>query len=226
MKATIITPTIGTPYLLEACASVAKQTQECLHLIVVDGRDSANRVVDIVSRAALENPMYAYNIIVVPWRTGENRFNGHRIYGSISGLVMTPYFSWLDEDNFFDRDFVETMVGALEEEKDKNYATCRRTVIKDDGSTIGRDNRESIGKNGMGYDLYDMNTFMFKASMALVTQYVQIKWFMGADDGYEGDRDLTKAIIDVPHKHLSDYHGVYYRSPKRLEKFFKEICDE
>ena len=34
---TVITPTIGSPKLLDAIKSVANQTYKCNHLIVVDG---------------------------------------------------------------------------------------------------------------------------------------------------------------------------------------------
>ena len=45
---TVITPSIGSKKLLDAIMSVATQTYKCKHLIVIDGPEFSESVMDII----------------------------------------------------------------------------------------------------------------------------------------------------------------------------------
>ncbi len=224
-ETTIITPTVGTPELLQACSSVASQVEPALHLLVVDGPDHAAAVAATVSRVVNEyGDGYRCATLVLPWNTGKGGVNGHRAYGAGACIVTTPYFSFLDEDNFLAPDWTQTMRRALLDNPAARYATCRRTIVDPAGGTIGKDDVESIGDNRLGYRLYDTSTFMFRLGMAMYIPRMAVRYYRDLPDKTFGDRDLTEALWKVPHVHLRGYHGTCYRSPRRLCDFFRSIC--
>ena len=101
---TVITPTIGSPKLLDAITSVLNQTYKCNHVIVVDGRDYANQVLNIIDPRLV-------NIVVSPENTGKTggNFYGHRIYAAYPHLINSDYILFLDEDNWYEPNHVETL---------------------------------------------------------------------------------------------------------------------
>lgn len=223
---TIITPTIGTDYLHKCCQSVASQSSPALHLLIPDGQEHEDKVYEVAMSVYEENPAtYNFAMMSLPWNTGADGVNGHRAYAAGSNIVITPFFSFLDEDNWIAHDWTLKMQNALDRHEKAMYATCRRTVTTIDEQIIGLDNKESIGKNDMGYLLYDTNTFMFKRQMALLTPYMALRYYKEAPNKSLGDRDLTNTIYSIEHVHLDHYHGTFYRSPERLTQFFEEICD-
>lgn len=226
IRTTIITPTTGSAELYDACNSVADQSVLAMHLIVIDGQENYDRAMEIILDVSVENPTYVPNIITLPYNVGAGGNYGHRIYAGIPSIVVTPFFAFLDQDNYLASNWVHKMQQTLDVHEDCRYATCRRTVVDSDKTIIGLDNKESIGKNDLGYVLYDTNTWMFRSSMALLTPYIAMPYHKGETGSWGGDRVLTETLYKVPHIHLEDYYGTFYRSPERLTQFFKEICDE
>lgn len=227
IQTTVITPTIGSDSLVRACESIARQSYPCLHLLVVDGREYEGGVKEIAFAVQSDNPSsYWFEVLTLPWNTGASGHYGHVIYAGVPSFIKTRYFSFLDQDNAYAHDWVFTMQRQLELRESSQYVTCRRTVYDADGNLIGRDNKESVGENEMGYRLYDTSTWMFRASMSILTPYISIPYHKGDDGSWGGDRSLTDAVYNVSHHHLSEYHGTHYYAPERLTQFFKEICDE
>lgn len=219
IKTTVITPTVGTPLLRDAVISVQEQSARCKHLVVVDGA-----VYEKPVRRILDETEFYGDVIVLPENTGGqwngNRWNGHRIYAGIPAIVNTDYISFLDEDNWYEEDFVEVMEGALEK-RHRYIATCRRKIFHYK-EYIGVDNFESIGKNKMGYTLHDTNTMILET--IAYNKFFACYFYnpLGAD------KILSEAILKSPweyHKHITD-PLVNYRCPDRLVEFFKNNCDK
>jgi hypothetical protein len=164
-------------------------------------------------------------MITIPYNVGGNGHYGHKVYAGVPSLTITPFFSFLDEDNWLQHNWVHKMQEALYRHEECKFVTCRRTIAKQDKEIIGLDNKESIGKNDLGYMLYDTNTWLFRYEMAILTPYISMPYHKGQEGSWGGDRSLTEALYKVPHVHLEDYHGTFYRSPERLNQFFEEICD-
>ena len=217
MKTTVITPTIGTQRLKDAIISVQEQSVRCKHLIVVDGWQYEKAV-----RNILIDTEYYGDIIVLPENTGGewngHRWNGHRIYAGIPAIVNTDYISFLDEDNWYEPGFVETM----EDEMNGNDifgATCRRNIYSQKDEFIGVDNFESIGKTEFGYYLYDMNTYFFDTMAYNSLLSEQFYRPLGAD------KFASEFIIKSTFKHNHiETPLVNYRAPERLTEFFKLNC--
>lgn len=141
MHVSIITATTGDPVLADAVAGVLAQTHADLDLtVVVDGPRWHARAAAVL--APFDDPRL--NVVNLPYPTGE-RHNGHRIYGAFTFLVPGDVILFLDEDNWYAPDHVETMVAALTAGR-HDWVYCLRTVHERDGTLICRDDCESLGK--------------------------------------------------------------------------------
>ena len=213
MKTTVITPTIGTQRLREAIVSVQGQSVRCNHLIVVDGVQH-----EYNTRLILKETAFYGDVIVLPENTGGqwngHRWNGHRIYAGIPAIVNTDYISFLDEDNWYEQRFVEVM-----EDQEAFISTCRRNVYSQGDEFLGLDNFESIGKNDLGYPLYDTNTYHFRTQV--YNKYFAKNFYhpLGAD------KELSHRVLTsvIPHIHVTE-PLVNYRAPERLTEFFNLNC--
>jgi glycosyltransferase involved in cell wall biosynthesis len=133
---TVITPTTGAPYLRQAIESVKNQTYDKIqHLVVFDGQPKG-RVI------AKENPHI--DIIDLPYPTGTDRFNGHRIYGASVYLAKGDLVCFLDEDNYYDYTHIESLVDVIQRGNDWAYSL--RKIVDKDGNHVCLDDCESLGK--------------------------------------------------------------------------------
>lgn len=132
---TVITPTTGAKCLVDALNSVQKQTYDNIqHLVVVDGpHPSAHTILS-------EYP----NIdkIFLPYATGTDRFNGHRIYGASVYFVKGDYVCFLDEDNWYDENHIESLVETVGNDP---WGFSLRKITDKDGTFICNDDCESLG---------------------------------------------------------------------------------
>ena len=144
MNVFVITPTIGTDHLLENLKSVQKQDYPNLeHVVVVDGKQYTEEVTKMIE--SLGDQKVPITQINIPWNTGRNKFNGHKIYAAISHLIHKPaYVSFLDEDNFVELDHISSMVNALVKENCL-WGFCLRNIVEQSGKFVCRDMCESLG---------------------------------------------------------------------------------
>ena len=120
---TVITPTIGSQKLLDAIKSVAIQSYKCKHLIVIDGPEFVEDVMGIIYISQMMDPQPNVQVIVSPENTGKTggNFYGHRIYAAYPHLLNSDYILFLDEDNWYEPNHVETLV-SLAEEKNLDFS--------------------------------------------------------------------------------------------------------
>ncbi|WP_304066861.1 glycosyltransferase family A protein [Pedobacter glucosidilyticus] len=141
-KAVIITPTIGTKKLKMAVESVINQTfEDLIHLIIIDGEQFKEEAYSILQNFNSSK----HKIIVLPYNTGQNGFNGHRIYAACSYLVDSPYVFFLDEDNWYDPNHVESLIDIIESEN-LDWAYSLRKIFSKEAKFITNDNCESLGR--------------------------------------------------------------------------------
>lgn len=144
MRVSIITPTTGNSYLAECIESVRSQTYENIeHIIVVDGKERWEKAEAILKIAEFPRPTNEH-ICVLPYPTGVNRYNGHRVYGAATYFADGDYHIWLDEDNMLSPNHVENLV-KLVKEKQLHWAFSFRNIIDKDSRILCEDNCESLG---------------------------------------------------------------------------------
>lgn len=162
---TIITPTTGASYLEQCIASVQKQTyrDNIQHLLVVDGSEHSDKVAEILKRTSNNN----LDLITLPYPTGKDRFNGHRIYGAMTYLCKGDFICFLDEDNWYDSTHVESLVEIIH--PDKSWAFSLRKIVDADGNYVCNDDCESLGlwKSCLDDYFVDVGCYFFPKSLAL-----------------------------------------------------------
>jgi glycosyltransferase involved in cell wall biosynthesis len=182
---TVITPTTGASYLRQAIESVKNQTYDNIqHLVVVDGQPKG-RVI------AREYPHI--DLIDLPYPTGLDRFNGHRIYGASVYLAKGDLVCFLDEDNYFDPNHIESLVKVME--KPNDWAFSLRKIVDKDNNYVCNDDCESLGKweSCIGDFFVDVGCFFLPKLTAIQLSPI---WYRKArEPGVpEVDRMLTHVL--------------------------------
>lgn len=216
---TVITPTIGKPELADAIMSIRSQTYPTKHLVVVDGGKFFEKVWDL--GVDLDN----CQLVESPENTGENGFYGHRIYAAYPHLLNSDYILFLDEDNWYEPNHVETLIETIEQ-KNLDFAFSLRKIHDKNGKYLIDDNCESLGKweiflsRGSQYGnqyLIDTSSFCFKREFIQKTCHI---WH----HGWGGDRRYLSAIRDHAKYDTSGKYTLCYRldgNPNSVtEEFF------
>jgi glycosyltransferase involved in cell wall biosynthesis len=203
---TVITPTIGSPKVRDAVKSVQEQTYKHIrHLLVVDGEQYDEKFVENFEYEELEKLM-PYSI--APENTGGGGFYGHRIYAGYAHLVNTDYIFFLDEDNWYQSNHVETLVKTLEE--GNQFAYSLREVYDENKNYLCDDNCESLGKWPIWFKhdapeyLIDTSSFAFTREFLIQVSHL---WHWG----WGGDRRFYNIIRDKAKHDTSGKHTLCYR---------------
>jgi glycosyltransferase involved in cell wall biosynthesis len=186
---TIITPTTGNKQLYQAVLSVEQQTYKNIqHLVVIDGPDGARSAHSILEGSQAD-------IIELPYATGKDQYNGHRIYGAMTFVAKGDYIVFLDEDNWFEPNHIESLVEQIK--SGNKWAYALRKIVSQDGEYICNDDCESLGKwtSIINDKFIDLNCFMISKAIAL--QFAPY-WYRRArhpDDQPEVDRLLSYFLM-------------------------------
>ena len=204
---TVITPTIGSPKLLDAIESVKNQTYPCKHLLVVDGSEHMGSVTSKVQGDVW--------ICVTPENTGkvgDQSFYGHRIYAAYPHLINSDYILFLDEDNWYEPDHVESLINTIEA-KNLDFAYSLRKIFDPNKKYLLDDNCESLGKweiflsrhsnHGKQY-LIDTSSFCFTRKFIQATCHI---WH----HGWGGDRRYFYSVRDSVKYDTNGKHTLCYR---------------
>jgi GT2 family glycosyltransferase len=217
----VITPTTGDKKVLDAIASVANQTYKNVkHLLVIDGGRFRGRLPDHIEDL---NPNL--KIVQLDSNTGSEGFYGHRIYAAFSFLVNEPYVFFLDQDNWYEPDHVESLIETINK-NNYDWAYSLRNICNDDSKI--RDNCESLGKwpvwtaltpNQQTHYHIDTSAYAFKRDFLVK---VGSAWYQG----YGGDRIFLKIVTEhLKHQNYgtSGKYTLNYRldgNPNSLSKDF------
>lgn len=172
MKVTVITASVGNPHLKECIESVRNQTYKDIeHIVVVDGKNRWEQANPILYEATFpRGESSSDQLMVLPFATGTDRYNGHRIYGALSFIANGDYFIFLDEDNALEPDHIEKLV-ALVKEKDLDWAFSLRKIINQESKFVCFDDCESLGKWASVLDardfFIDVNCYFIKKQVAV-----------------------------------------------------------
>ena len=142
---TVITPTIGKPELVDAIKSVQNQTYKTKHLIVVDGPQYDVIVAAIFGANFSINEIMSLGLSITPENTGANGFNGQRIYASYPHLINSDYIAFLDEDNWYEPDHIQSLVEVMEANRTLDFAYSLRKIHNKTGEYQCNDDCESLG---------------------------------------------------------------------------------
>jgi glycosyltransferase involved in cell wall biosynthesis len=217
---TVLTPTTGNDKLLKCIQSVHNQTYKNIHhLLVIDGPHHYQKTIDIFEQSRNLNQDEYVRFATLPENTGSNGFYGHRIYAAFPHLINTDYIAFLDEDNWFDENHIESLVNTIEE-KQLDFAYSLRKVYVGD-EYLADDCCEAIGRWPIAWSdgtqhLVDTSSYCFKR-----------EWFINVCQiwhyGWGGDRRFFTFV-----KHQSNYdttglHTLNYNLPDMNKAYGGDI---
>jgi glycosyltransferase involved in cell wall biosynthesis len=212
----VITPTTGKESLLKAIESVTDQSIDIPveHLIVFDGTRAESDFF------MLEDGMHGCpTFMTLPENVGGGGWYGHRVYAAMPLMVNADYILFLDEDNWFEPNHVETMIAKIKS-KDLMWSYSLRKIHDEAGEYICDDDCESLGRWPTFYDhtlnFVDTNCYCFKREYLVgLAHHFYGQW--GAD------RPFYKAVAKaLPSFGCTGEATVNYRAPERLMKMFEE----
>lgn len=182
-KVLVITPTTGAPELVDAINSVYFQTYKDLdHLIVVDGQEFSNQTNATLKQGEI---LVGERIkrIDLPFNTGGGGFYGHRIMAAFSHLVNHDFVLFLDQDNWFEPNHVETLVEEIKK-FNLDWSYSLRKIYSKEKKFLCDDNCESLGRwpawvNDQAH-LIDSSSYCFKTDFLRRVGHIW-DWGWGAD---------------------------------------------
>ena len=212
MRIMVITPTTGKDTVHKAIQSVRDQTITTEHLVVLDGFQKADGYI----------PKDLLRIIELPENVGGDGWYGHRVYAAMPLMVNADYILFLDEDNWFEPNHVETMINKIKS-KDLMWAYSLRRIINERDEYVFDDDCESLGRYPAFYDyllnFVDTNCYCFKREYLVNIAHA----FYGQ---WGADRPFYKAAASaLPAFGCTGEATVNYRAPERLLEMFRQGND-
>jgi len=214
----IITATTGHPNLKKCIESVSNQQCNCsfIHVLVIDGNEYKEKVNNI-----LLNCTYNKNnlhVIQLPEGCGKDKYNGHLIYAGFSYIYKTKYICFLDNDNWFLQNHLNSLFDLCES-KNLHWAYSLRQIYNENLNYVCDDNCESLGLlHPVWYNqkknLIDMNCYFIKREILLFGTH-QLNCKARDPNKPECDEALLQHLIKY-HKYSSTkLHTVAYMTGNR-----------
>jgi len=208
---TVITPTTGAVTLRQTLDSVKAQTYKNIqHLVVVDG--------DYPDARLVLQDYQNVDIINLPYATGKEQYNGHRIYGAMSYLARGDYLCFLDEDNWYEENHIQSLVDVIE--KGNTWAYSLRKIVSREGEYICNDDCESLGRwLSVVNDMFvDLNCFLIPKRSALQFSPAWYRRARHPKEQPEVDRVLSLFMIKSQSIfETSGQYSVNYRVASRAD---------
>jgi len=198
---TVITPTTGSSTLRQVVQSVNNQTYKNIqHLVVIDGKEREHLAMPYLRRSTA-------NVITLPYATGKDQYNGHRIYGAMSYVAKGDYICFLDEDNWFELNHVESLVDQIL--AGNQWAYSLRKIVDQEGKFICNDDCESLGKwkSVINDNFIDVNCYMIPKMDAIAFSPYWYRRARHSQEQPEVDRILSAFMMQ--NKKTFDTSGLY-----------------
>lgn len=211
---TVVTAATGHPNLGKCLQSVQAQRYPYVeHLVVIDGpdfQDAARAVVDGLKPA--NKPV---SVLSLPHNTGRDNWCGHRVYAASSFLINTEFIAFLDEDNWYEPDHIQSLVLAIQQAK-ALWAFSLRNIVSEQGDLIGPDICESLGNlhhvwTNPNDVLIDTNCYLLRREIAV--QFAPV-WYgptRPPPGEMERDRAMCRLLLQhCPQSACNRKHTVNY----------------
>lgn len=209
---TVITPTTASDQLNDVLKSIDRQTyQNIQHLVVVDGFDKYGVKATQIMEGAKRSTAFA-----LPYNTGYDQYNGHRIYGAMSYIAQGDFLCFLDQDNWYEDTHIESLVEVIKQ--GNQWAYSLRKIVSQNGNYICNDDCESLGKyeSILGDKFIDVNCFMIPKMAAIAFSPYWYRRARHPQEQPEVDRILSPFMMQNFEKFdTNGQYSVYYRVASR-----------
>jgi hypothetical protein len=157
----VVTSTIGRDSLHQTIKSVENQTIKARHYVFVHG-------IEFWDKSKLILDQYPDVVsIYLPNNNGGNSYGMACVYALAPFVVNESILSYLDDDNFYELNHLETTVNLMEK-TNSDWVYSLRKIVANDGSFICFDDSESLGliKNASKTVLVDNSCYVLKTETA------------------------------------------------------------
>lgn len=217
---TVITPTTGSDQLNDVLNCIDKQTYKNIqHLVVVDGFDEYGAKVTKLMDGATRSTAFS-----LPYNTGYEQYNGHRIYGAMTYIAEGQFLCFLDQDNWYEDYHIESLVDVIKAGNDWSYSL--RKIVDQDGKYVCNDDCESLGKyiSVLGDNFVDVNCYMIPKNAALGFSPYWYRRARHPDEQPEVDRILSAFMMqNFARFDTNGRYSVNYRVASRNDSVQKEF---
>lgn len=221
IKFTILTPTIANANLVKLLESINNLTPseeyQIEHLLVIDGPEFQSNVYDMLD--IIKSVNYISRIVMcLPFNTGADGYQGHKIYASISQIINADYIIFLDEDNTVEPNHICAYFNILKSNK-LDWCYCLRNIISPEGNFVCKDMCESLGAiHSVFYNdnihLIDTSCYCISKDILIKTSYIWNR--KGLNDGSDPDRVFCDKLLSEYKNFKCTYeHTLNYRTSSR-----------
>jgi hypothetical protein len=197
----VVTSTIGRPLLEETIHSVITQTRSAKHYVFVHGKEFWEKSKVMLDKYPQVEAVY------LPNNNGGNGYGEPPVweeayqlydaYGMAPVFALAPfvvsekYICYLDDDNWFEPNHIESTVGYIER-KNLDWVFSLRNIVSANGEFICRDDSESLGYfvNPAGFQVVDNSCMVVKTEIARKYGH---EWFYPI----VSDRMFLKALLEA-----------------------------
>jgi glycosyltransferase involved in cell wall biosynthesis len=179
MSAAVVTVSNGRKTLDRTIQSVVAQTHPCKHYLALDGIISFDEFV------ALKNKHPQSEVLWCSQKVGGPMLEGRRLLAAMSYLVKEDVIFFLNDDDWYEPDHVESLMKIIKSGCD--WAYSHRQIYDQNGQYVCHDLCESLGEE---HDVWNSprHRFVETCSIAMKTeimvQLAQVYW----PAGYGPDR--------------------------------------
>lgn len=171
MTVTVITSTIGRPELRQCIESVRQQGYPVRHMVYVNGPRFHESAREILKDYPDVHAIY------LPEETGDYGMGGSMadVFAAAPFLTRSDWIFYLDDDNFFEPNHVESLM-RLAKDNDLKWAYSLRRLVAKDGNYICDDDWCSLGHwPVVGTDSHLVDNSCYAVSRALA-QRMALAW--------------------------------------------------
>lgn len=199
----VITSTRGRPTIKQANESIRNQTYGATHYVFAHGRDCW----DAVERNMQE--IANAQVVNLPRANGGNGYGMAPVFALAPFVVEEDIVFYLDDDNWYDPDHIESLVEMIEKH-DLGWAYSLRKIVDHDGNLICEDNCESLGciPNSHQQYLVDNSCYAVRTDVARKHSHA---WYVPIISDRNFQAELMRAKVPAG---TTGKHSVNYRLSK------------
>jgi len=198
MRVAVVTSTQGRDTLTRCIESVHNQTYKANHYVFAHGKEYSDKVKSLVSDDTIT--------VYLPRANGGGGLAMAPVFAAAPYIIDEDIIFYLDDDNFYDPDHVESLVNLIQE-FELGWAYSLRKIVDHDGNYICDDNCESLGLhlNATNHYLVDNSCYAVRADVARKHSHA---WYVPV----VSDRSFQAALMQAKIRcGGSGKHSVSYR---------------
>jgi len=201
LSVAVVTSTIGRPTLRKTIESVRGQTYKAVrHYVFAHGWEHHIKVETMLDDYAYVEGVY------LPNNNGKDGLSMAPVFALAPYVVNEDVVFYLDDDNWYEPDHIESLVSLIEEHN-LDWAYSLRKIVDADGTFICDDNCESLGMHFNATSHYLVDNSCYAVRTAIARQHSHA-WYVPVVSDRNFQRVLMQSRLTAG---TTGKHSVNYR---------------